>query len=204
MVGRKYLWAAVASAMLAPGPAWAGEPQTGLYIGLSAGPSYRSSSDVSASDGRSGKLPYSLGYAASGSAGYAFANGFRVETDLTGRFNDTSSDEIPSSFDINRTIVGLMLNLTYDWHNSSDFIPTVGAGIGIAHVDVNDVGTDTVFGYQAILGIGYQVMENVTVFADYRFLGTTELEGNVRGVGVSADNFNHATLIGVRFALGDP
>jgi opacity protein-like surface antigen len=77
--------------------------------------------------------------------------------------------------------VGLMLNLLYDIHTDSAWIPYLGGGLGYARVNMDNVtaggvqvldGTDYVFAYQFKAGIAYQFNPSMAVTVGYRFYAT--------------------------------
>ncbi|HKK30034.1 MAG TPA: OmpA family protein, partial [Alphaproteobacteria bacterium] len=103
-----------------------------------------------------------------------------------------------------RTNPAIMLNIAYDFHRDWPVIPTIGAGVGAAFTTADDLGDRTKFAYQAIAGLGYQLTDWVTAFADYRFFGTPEIDGRAANRTLSFNNFNHSVVVGLRFKLFDP
>jgi opacity protein-like surface antigen len=76
-----------------------------------------------------------------------------------------------------------MLNLLYDVHLGSSFVPYVGAGLGLAQLSSSDTtiggllakGKDTTeVAYQAILGVTYQFDRSWNLDLDARYLGTSD------------------------------
>lgn len=101
-------------------------------------------------------------------------------------------------------VYAAMANLYYDITNSTIY-PYVGAGVGVARVKthIEDGGNDpqplnassTEFAYQGIAGIGAKVSDNVNLFVDYRYFGTTN--GKVTGSDVAPgekENFRASTV----------
>ncbi|MBX6372710.1 MAG: OmpA family protein [Acetobacteraceae bacterium] len=106
----------------------------------------------------------------------------------------------------------------YVWHDYSRVRGRFPAAPGTAEFQVDD--TDGAFAYQAIVGAAFPFaplgVPGLTLTAEYRFLGTLEpsLNARVRTAGtggnfvsvgnIEPSNFNHAVLIGVRYAFYQP
>lgn len=100
-------------------------------------------------------------------------------------------------------VYAFMANFYYDFKNKSKWTPTVGAGIGTAHIlcgntesndtlNLNDLNTgttttvptlvtspslsSTVFAWQVKLGMDYKIDDNFTIQGDYRLFGTTSFK----------------------------
>ena len=199
--------ALLAGSIVRAAPALASEPQTGVYIGLGAGGSYQADTDITGT-GTNAKADFKLGFTGLGRMGYAFKNGLRVEVEGSYRDNGldslTPSGVVGATTQFDRTNAGVMVNLAYDFHNSSNFVPTVGAGIGVAFTTSGQVGDRAKLAGQVMAGVGYQINDRITAFADYRFFATPEIDGRAFGTALSSSNFNHSIVAGLRFKLGDP
>jgi opacity protein-like surface antigen len=107
----------------------------------------------------------------------------------------------------------LMINAHYDIAMAA-VRPYIGAGLGIARHDGSATltvpvpgqppasyppysGDDTVFAYQFMAGIGYEISENVSVFGGYRYMGTDDLEIEK----LTADYGTHGIEAGLRFGF---
>jgi outer membrane protein OmpA-like peptidoglycan-associated protein/opacity protein-like surface antigen len=196
-----------APAALAP-VAQASEPQTGIYIGLGVGLGYQQDSKIDV-PGTNANADFNLGFSGGGSIGYAFKNGIRVELEGSYRENEANSlspsGVIPASANFNqRTNTGLLVNLVYDYHNSTGIIPSIGAGAGVSFTTSDELGDRAEFAFQGIAGLGYQLSDNVTAFVDYRFFGTPDINSRSFNSSISMSNFNHSVFAGVRFSLGNP
>ena len=213
LMGKQFfLFHAAAAALFAgtiagAGPAQASEPQTGVYIGLGAGGGYQADTDITGT-GSNAKADFKLGLTGLGSMGYAFKNGLRVEVEGSYRDNGldslTPSGVVGANTQFDRTNAGFMVNFAYDFHNSSNFVPTVGAGIGVAFTTSGQVGDQAKPAGELMAGVGYQINERITAFADYRFFVTPEIVSRAFGANLSSSNFNHSIVAGLRFKLGDP
>lgn len=91
-----------------------------------------------------------------------------------------------STVDNNFGVLSVMGNVLYEYENSSVFTPYVGAGLGAAWVFVNEgsgavtiaSGDDVGFAYQGIVGAKVSINDNLSAFADYRYLGTSDIQVN--------------------------
>jgi OmpA-OmpF porin, OOP family len=169
------------------------------------------------------------GFAAVVSAGYGYGNGLRVELEGNYRGNHSrlkNAGAVQGGADTN--MYGVMLNGLYDF-NLGRVNPYVGAGIGYeltglrgghayipgsaASINLNNDSRGSLAS-QAILGVAIPTgVPGLAVTAEYRFLATFEDEKfngsvNVPGVGSApasikiGNQYNHAALIGVRYAFG--
>ena len=181
---------ALAGAALMPGLAVA--QQTGFYIGASGGAAFTMDAD-NAGGGISIESTFDTGFSFTGAAGYAFANGIRVEAEIGYRGADVDTLTITNDgglglaglsgeADGDVRVLSAMANAWYDFAVDFPVTPYVGGGIGFANVDaeasfagvtiVDD--DDTVFAYQAGAGAAYPLTESVSIFAGYRFFGTAD------------------------------
>ncbi len=94
----------------------------------------------------------------------------------------------------------------FDFHNSSDFTPYFGAGLGLAfvHQHFEGVGNElyfnnTNFAWQVGAGVAYALNETVSVDLGYRFIsyGTSRME--TVGLETSAYGSGHEFALGLRF-----
>jgi len=98
-------------------------------------------------------------------AGYNFDR-FRLEGEFGHRSN--------SNGDV--TIMSYMANGFFDFKNSSDFTPFIGAGLGAINGELDNNAfhfEDTVFAYQLIAGIGLK-LNQFNIDLSYRFTGVPE------------------------------
>lgn len=105
----------------------------------------------------------------------------------------------------------LMLNGYYDFHNSSDFTPYLGLGVGMGFVkykgEENDSSTisKTKFTWSAMAGVSYQLSKNLSANVEYRYLNSGKIE-DTDSDGIWHDNFSaklqsHDLNIGLRYAF---
>jgi opacity protein-like surface antigen len=103
----------------------------------------------------------------------------------------------------------LMANAYYDFGGDSAFSPYIGAGVGVAKVEVeyapSGVGivddSDTLIAYQLIGGASYDLSDAMAIFAQARYRATPDVETQVDLFDAKLDVENTSTLLeaGVRF-----
>lgn len=250
----KLFRAAVAVAAIASPAALAGlavhparaQPVDGLYVGAGAGGNLMQDTETSigALAGRTlgggvqesvpNKVSWGAGYLVSGSIGYGFGNGVRVE--LEGDYRDNAQEH----GDGRQTQYGVMANVLYDVDIGEPAIfPYVGMGIGYqsaswhnvtlqAHgIDAGPGATSVVanqtlggLGYQAIVGVAFPIdaLPGLSLTAEYRYanrIGARNYRavGTTPGVSGFASNAthvhatsdaNHTVMLGLRYAFDTP
>ena len=78
--------------------------------------------------------------------------------------------------------LGIMANLLYDFMPASVITPYIGAGAGLAWSTATASLGSTVFAYQGIVGLGWNVDTNFRVNLDGRYYGTSNPSVNGRPV----------------------
>ena len=164
--------------------------------------------------------------------GYGFGNGLRIE--LEGSYRSNNADDTTVAGLTSRSNGGrlyqwaAMANLAYDITIPGvPLVPYLGGGLGYTHATI-DGGfadfrpgrsqilraddEDGAFAFQAFAGAGYTVLPGLTLTAEYRFFGSTDLTfsgtqtqtltGVTRRLERSQENYNHSVLIGLRYAFG--
>lgn len=133
------------------------------------------------------------GFALGIAAGYGFKNNYRFEAEVSYQKNDYDKAEdvdpttpLQGFIDAsgNLTNLSFLVNTYYDFPTKSAFTPFVGAGLGLAKIEINDLFAegwskkvnvdDTVFAYQLSAGVGYAINETLTIDALYRYLATDD------------------------------
>ena len=111
--------------------------------------------------------------------------------------------------DISR--LAFMLNGFYDFKNTSQVTPYLGAGLGLARLNASkealtsiDDESDTVFAYQLAAGVGYDINENVTLNLGYRWFDTAQADfkyaSTIPSTGTATDDFSdHQLRVGLRY-----
>jgi outer membrane protein OmpA-like peptidoglycan-associated protein len=187
---KKALMAAAAFVAL-PVMAQAQTPSSGFYIGAEGGLNWLLNSTINGV----GVSP-STGFAAGGVIGYDFV-GPRVELEGVYRGNqaNTAGTGLTNS---NIGQLGVLANLLYDFAPGSTITPYVGAGAGIGFVDSSSSLGSTVFAYQGIIGLGWNVDTNFRINLDGRYYGTSNPSVN----GASWSNNNFSVMLGLQIKFG--
>ncbi len=145
-----------------------------------------------------------------GALGYDFGS-FRVEFEAGYQWNGLDeigtlnfADDAPGDV----VVFSYLLNGYYDINTNTAFTPYISAGLGLAKVEFdgfvdflhptapNTNDDDLVFAYQIGAGIGYPVTEQVTIDANYRFFGTSDLE---LGISTTWEFTSHNFFLGLRY-----
>jgi OmpA-OmpF porin, OOP family len=191
---KKALMAAAALVAL-PVMAQAQTPSPGVYIGAEGGVNWLLNTTVAGF----GITPQT-GWAAGGVIGYDFV-GPRVELEGVYRQNQVNAffgPTGPGFFSNNVGQLGILANLLYDFMPASVITPYIGAGAGVGFVDSNASLGSTVFAYQGIIGLGWNVDTNFRVNLDGRYYGTS----NPQVSGSSWSNNNFSIMLGLQLRFG--
>ncbi len=226
-----------ASILAAPfAAANAAEPLSGIYVGAGIGANFmqdeKFKNDAVSTNGKASLNP---GFAGAVSVGYGFGNGLRAEIEGDYKYNSFSSNGNANGVGVggNEQKYGGFGNILYDFNTFSyvPVIPYIGVGAGYQEAQWTNVHSYTAnsvlnaknseqgsFAYQAIAGIGFAVSPQVTLTAEYHFMGladdrkynasgTQTLGGVTRaatGTIRATDDYNHTILIGLRYAFNAP
>jgi opacity protein-like surface antigen len=163
----------------------------GPYVGASGGVSIFHDSDLNSPGAPTIKASYDTGFGFNLNGGYNF-DGFRVEGEFGYKNADIDKVSIPGASatvtGADSTVMSYMANGYFDFKNSTQVTPFIGAGIGLLHGEIDDNGfktTDNAFGYQFMAGVGFNLNKNVTLELSYRFQGAaSDFEDN-------ADRFSY-------------
>ena len=194
---RRQMWVAAALSVAVMGLAQAAAAQSpGFYVSGAVGTGKPVDADYTGT-GVNATVESDFGYAFAAAFGYAYTSNLRSEIELAYRSSDISS--ITSSPAANGDISALsgMLNGYYDFRNSTPFTPYIGAGIGVAriNIDANTVAvlggtgvndSDVVFAYQGVVGLSYAIDDQLSVFGDYHYFATVD-PGFTTDAGASID-----------------
>ncbi len=189
---------------------FASAAQAQFYLGAQGGISIQDDSD--AEDGNlEGELGYSEGFAVGALGGYRFglndSVSLDVEAEVTYRDNDVDDltiNGVDFDADGELTSFAFMANGWLNWHVGSGFKPYIGGGVGLLHVELEDLNVnsiglgdddDTVVAGQLGAGVGYAVTENVELSLDYRFLIADDADFS----GTETELQNHSVLVGFKY-----
>lgn len=171
------------AALLAATSVGAAHATEGWYGRLDVGTGF----DVSANDGDDNELDNGIAYG--GGIGYAFANNFRLEGELSRRQNDFE----PSSQEISETAA--MVNAYYDFNRGGRFEPYVGLGVGMANYDIEGPGSEQALAYQALAGVAIGLTERLDLDVGYRYFTIPEADFSGGGI----DLIHHGVFAGLRW-----
>jgi opacity protein-like surface antigen len=134
------------------------------------------------------------GLGISGAVGTKLLNDFRVEAEVL--YFATEIENTNTDIDN----LAFMVNGYYDLKTSTKFTPYVGAGIGLANIEVDAPAyrnSDNVFAYQALVGVSYELDKNSSVTAGYRYFGTQDSEYN----GIKRTYGKNVLEVGYRYSF---
>jgi outer membrane protein OmpA-like peptidoglycan-associated protein len=190
---KKALMAAAALVAL-PVMAQAQTPSSGFYIGAEGGLNWLLNTTINGTN-----VSPQTGWAAGGVVGYDFV-GPRVELEGVYRQNGTNGTVITNGGSTNLNQVGVLANLLYDFAPGAVITPYIGAGAGVGFVDSTSSLGSTVFAYQGIVGLGWNVDTNFRVNLDGRYYGTS----NPTYAGTTWSNNNFSVMLGLQVKFGAP
>ena len=138
-------------------------------------------------------LSFDPGFNIGGAVGYDMGQ-FRVEGEI--RYHTVDVDSVngtPVPFSADLSALSFMANGYYDVEMaSSPLTPYIGLGIGLVSSEIS-AGAATAdeedFGYQFMLGLGFDVAPNAILTAEYRYFGIADSD--------APDT--HAFIFGARF-----
>lgn len=174
--------AAIVAVLASVGTAGADEiSNRGFYLSASGGVSLLENTDLK-QGGVSLNSEFDKGAYLSGALGYNVMPNVRVEGEFAYRNNDLSKI---AGVSVNSTdnAYSLMGNGYYDFNNSSPVTPYIGAGLGATYLTENGLtigathfnsSHDTVFAYQGIAGLAFNLMANTKLGLEYKYLGTAD------------------------------
>jgi opacity protein-like surface antigen len=139
-------------------------------------------------------ISFSPGFNVGGALGYDFGQ-FRAEGEI--RYSSVDVDEvngISSPISVDLSALTFMANGYYDIEMAnSPLTPYIGAGLGLvsSEIDAGALGSadEEDFGYQFMVGLGFDVGKTTVLTAEYRFLGIADSDAPS----------THAFIFGARF-----
>ncbi|MEQ8193965.1 MAG: outer membrane beta-barrel protein [Rhodospirillales bacterium] len=194
------------------------------YLNISAGGTFLQDADnAGTSSGLSVENTFDAGPVVIGAIGRKFKNGFRFEGELSYRQNDidkftsvnaggtTISLGSGLSGDGDVSSFGFMLNGAYDFMAGKKWSPFIMAGIGGAHLSINDASvagvaladdSTTVFAYQVGTGINYNFNDKIALGISYRYFGTADPSfSDSTGAEFESEYSSHSVLAGLTFSF---
>jgi len=164
----------------------------------------------------SGEAEFDTGFNVGLAAGYDYGMA-RLEGEITYRENDF--DKLKARFsgfgsgtdgtfegDVDGEVNSLsfMVNGFWDFENQSSVTPYLGAGLGLANVEVKgddfDKDDDTVFAYQFAAGVAFAMTPYLSLDLGYRYFATEDPELDDDGIGASYETEyqTHNATLGLR------
>lgn len=139
-------------------------------------------------------ISFSPGFNVGGALGYDFGQ-FRAEGEI--RYSSVDVDEvngIPSPISADLSALTFMANGYYDIEMAnSPLTPYIGAGLGLVSSEISAGASSSAdqedFGYQFMVGLGFDVGKTTILTAEYRFLGIADSDAPS----------THAFIFGARF-----
>ena len=108
----------------------------------------------------------------------------------------------------NMTVSSLMLNTFGEHRGTRPWIPYIGAGIGVARLELKEVrfgenvlvdDSTTVFAWQVGAGLGLEVSRHIALDLGYRYFSAFDPKfRDARGVRFESEYDNHQIMAGVR------
>ncbi|MDR1659534.1 MAG: outer membrane beta-barrel protein [Desulfovibrio sp.] len=141
---------------------------------------------------------------------------YALRTNMNTTWDKRHTNALKTEIDAQWNLQTLFFNAYWDFHNSTDFTPYIGAGLGMgfinssfdAHVYLNGQKNDrlsgskskqnTVFAWNVGLGCSYAFNENISADLAYRFVGLSYYEP-LPGLGMSP--YANEISLGLRFTF---
>lgn len=133
---------------------------------------------------------YDSGWLIGGAYGVSTGNNLRIETELSYR-------QAPAKGNSNDSwALGMLVNLWYDFKNSSIFTPYAGGGLGFGHSHVSSPGpvdhTGSGLAYQAGGGVDIRIAKKLSLDVGYRYFGVADTSNSSN----TSTDIDGSTIIG--------
>ena len=180
------------------------------YVGIHARMAWVEDTNLNINGANAGDIDFDNGFGAGASFGYApggdgFWNNTRFEAEYSHNRVDVDTFGGGAISGDLRTD-SMMLNAFYDMPIGMSIKPYIGAGAGLAKVNIDSGGlddNDRVFAYQFLGGIGYtpSTLQNTTLTLGYRYFATDDPEFSLLNVPADMELSSHNLEVGARFAF---
>ena len=204
----RLLGAAAAIALLLPVAAHAEE---GFYLGAGVGVSIPGTAEFKDATATN-NVDLDAGFAGNVFAGYQFDSNWRTEAEFSARLadvNDITGTGAAAPITGDQDVYAVLANAIYGIPTGTKFTPYVGAGAGVAWVKSQDIATvlgtsvddtDTVFAYQGIAGVEYDITNSLKAALDYRYFRTADTSfQSAAATSVDGDYESHTITVGLRY-----
>ena len=154
------------------------------------------------------EIDFDPGFGVTGAIGGYLYDHVRGELEISyfnAGIDDISGVSASGSVDATSAMINMFYDFGHHFNISRVWHPYAGAGLGITgtDLDVDTVGglvcgcegDDTVFSYQVIAGIGYDLSPAYMITSDYRYFGTEDPNYD----GVKAELSAHKFSVGMRY-----
>jgi outer membrane protein OmpA-like peptidoglycan-associated protein len=194
----------------------------GWYARLDVGQSIGGDVDIDAGApvaAAFGQIDLEDDWMASTGLGYPFSNGFRLEGELSYRYNDLRPQPT-ADLGGNAKVGALMANLYYDFNRGGQWEPYLGVGVGAARVDLlardgapilATIDTEeTAVAYQGMAGVAIGMTPQLDLDIGYRYFTAPGLEGTgssfftITTFPYEADYTHQAVTVGLRYQFAAP
>ncbi len=177
----------------------------GWYMSGTAGLGLPSDSDYSNNIG-SGSVSSDLGFGVAAALGYEVGN-FRIEAEYAYRKNDGDIESFNgvavSGKKADLSFHAIMVNLLYDFYLTDSVYWYNGGGAGVSFTNVKtQFGSDddTVFAWQLITGLGFDISNNVSLTFGYRIFKALDSNYTLANTAVKTENpFINSLEMGIRY-----
>lgn len=167
----------------------------GLYGNLNLGLAMPSDSDLAMKDGLAPSVSLDKGFAIGGAVGYRLTEQVRLQAELAYQTNEVNTMDLGLArlgMEGDVSSLAFLASGYFDFKNSSPLTPFVGAGLGVAKLELEDVrythslsGTgieedETLFAYHLDAGVNYALTSALSLDLKYRYFATADytLEGD--------------------------
>jgi outer membrane protein OmpA-like peptidoglycan-associated protein len=194
-----------ATALLLPSVGLAQDinPLPGFYVGSGAGLGLSLTNTTSIGGSVWSDVGFGVGALF---LGYDFV-GLRTEIEVIyGQVNVHSQlPGVPQQLSATGRQVQVMAKALYDFFPASALTPYVGVGAGIAFVSTDTaLFGSTQFGYEGILGLGWNIDSQWRVAVEGRYFGTTDPSFNLGNTVVTYRNNGLGLVVGAQYKFAPP
>jgi OOP family OmpA-OmpF porin len=195
----------VAAALLSPSVCLAQDinPLPGFYVGAGAGLALSLTNTTSIGGSVWSDVGFGVGALF---GGYDFV-GPRVEIEVIyGQVGvHASLPGVPQQLSATGRQIQVMAKALYDFFPASAITPYVGVGAGVAFVSTDTAAFgSTQFGYEGILGLGWNVDSQWRVAVEGRYFGTTDPSFNLGNNVVTYRNQGLGLVVGGQYKFAPP
>lgn len=155
-------------------------------------------------------LDYKGGYTLGLAAGWSATRNIGLEFEYAHRGFDYGGrvridDGDKTKLDGKSKVNTIMVNIIYNYAGfgmNMNVQPYVGGGLGAAQIDISGDTSDWVFAYQAMVGLGYAVSPNWSIYGEGRWLGANDAKiWPSKGLATDLSLGTFDVLIGARYSF---